>query len=81
MRKHYSWVGTIVAFFVMLIIGSRGYASDTGSHFQDPYREDRAYINPPATSYYDDLEDHYEQELLMLDQIGEGIDGKSSDEH
>ena len=28
---------------------------------------------PTAQSYYDDLEDHYEQVFLMQDAIGEGL--------
>jgi hypothetical protein len=41
----------------LLVIGPRAYAAGY----------------PHATSYYDDLVDHYEQTLIMSDFIDEGI--------
>ncbi len=88
MIKQYICLGSVSIFVVILLfIGSGAYADDTSS-FNDQIKAlhaDRAQVGaqlgidpnvdnyPHATSYYDDLVDHYEQDQLMRDVIAQGI--------
>jgi len=88
MKKHYSVIGGFAIFAVMVLFGGpQAYAQDANQFNQlvqevhmnraqleaqlglDP----NADIYPHATCYYDDLEDHYEQVLIMSDFIDKGI--------
>jgi hypothetical protein len=88
MNKHYLGLAslTIVA-AALLISGPHAYADDANQFNQavQTVRADRAQLEsqlgidpqldtyPRATSYYDDLEDHYEQGQLVRDDIDRGI--------
>jgi hypothetical protein len=88
MKKRYLLISSFVVLLVtVLFIGPQAYADDAGQFNQmiqelhnhraqvemqlglDP----QAYIVPHASSYYDDLADHYEQVLIMSDFIDKGI--------
>jgi hypothetical protein len=88
MKKHYSLLGSLTILVVaLLVLGSHAYADDTSkfNHQIQVIQAHRAQVElkmgldpqwvrlPHATSYYDDLADHYEQEQLMFDKIDEGI--------
>ena len=78
-----------LAFLVVFLVflGSSAYADDISRLMagNQAVRDDRARVEdqlgidpqlnifPQATSYYDDLEDHYENVLIMSDFIDKGI--------
>ena len=80
MKKLYLF-GLTVLGAVLLVLGSRAYAYDISPLVQahraqvelqlgiDP----RLDTYPRATSYYDDLEDHYEHAQLVRDDIDQGL--------
>jgi len=88
MKKHYSLFACLaISAVALLFIGPRAHAGDDGPfnaqiqlvHFQRSMVENQLAISqqfdiyPHATSYYDDLEDHYEHDQLMRDVLEEGI--------
>ncbi len=89
MKQHYLLLSSLAIFVAaLLVLGSHAYADDT-SQFNDQIQvihAHRAQMEsqlgldpqadawyPHATSYYDDLVDHYEHDQLMRDVIDEGI--------
>jgi hypothetical protein len=88
MKRHYSLMSSFAILAVLaLVIGPRAYAQDAGQFDQliQETHNHRAQIAAQlglnlqadtfqhATSYYDDLVDHYEQVLIMSDFIDKGI--------
>jgi hypothetical protein len=88
MIKQYLLFRSLTIFVAaLLVLGSYAYA-DTTSQFNHMIKSIHAHrvqmelklglspqwnTYPHATSYYDDLGDHYEQVLLMSDFIDKGI--------
>jgi hypothetical protein len=88
MKKQYFWLNGLAIFAVtVLLVGPKAYADDDlqfsksiqGVDIHRAQIESQLSIDPNldtyphATSYYDDLEDHYEQDQLMRDVIDQGI--------
>jgi hypothetical protein len=71
--------GTLVVFVVALMIISTNTYADVTVQLEDSLFQAQLtarlelYGQPKATSYYDDLVDHYEQDQLRRDVIDEGI--------
>ena len=85
MKTHYFGRSCLTVFVVtLLVLGSKVYADDVNPLIQG-VRAHRAQIEsqlgidptldtyPRATSYYDDLEDHYEHAQLVRDDIDQGL--------
>jgi len=83
MKKQYFWLSSLIIFVAaLLVFGSHAYADDT-SQLNQQIQDVRAHrvqmeaqlgldpqatdTYPHATSYYDDLADHYEQDQLIRD--------------
>ncbi len=87
MGKQYGLLSRLAIFLIAsLLIGARAYADDT-SQFYDQIKALQTDSNQVASlmgiefvdtyqhasSYYDDLVDHYEHDQLMRDTISEGL--------
>jgi hypothetical protein len=88
MKIQYLFLRCLTIFMIVAVLtGPRVYADDTRQfnrqikslHTDRHKMELRLHIDqakdtyPRATSYYDDLVDHYEQTLIMSDFIDKGI--------
>ena len=86
MKKLNPWFGGLTILVVTLLLNGPSAHADFSVLYTVPevYQleaqfesqlttRDETYGQPRATSYYDDLVDHYEQDQLMRDVIAQGI--------
>ena len=88
MKRQYSWLGTLMMVVITVVFLSSHAKADDSSQFDqmiEDLHSDRARIEaqlgidpnkdtfPHATCYYDDLEDHYEHDQMMREEIDKGI--------
>jgi hypothetical protein len=71
MKKRY--LSVLAVLVLVLLTGPRVYAADNNSRQVESELDFTLLpdVWPHATSYYDDLVDHYEQEQLMRDVIAQ----------